>query len=206
MVADGHLTEVPTESVYSGVVSLRGLRACIFLGELNNMPAWGTDISSAYLCAKTSELVCIEAGPEFGALAGHLLIIDKALYGLQLSGKAFNHLLIDVLRSLGFEPSKAEPSIFMRPCPDKTKDVYEYVASFVDDLCFVTANPESFLEELQSNSVYDFKLKGSGVVNFHLRCGFACDSTGTLCMDTGRYVDKMCDNYSRLFPGSPISK
>ena len=26
VVADGHLTAVPTESVYSGVVSLRGLR------------------------------------------------------------------------------------------------------------------------------------------------------------------------------------
>lgn len=46
------------------------------------MPGLGTNISLAYLCAKTSELVCIEAGPEFVALAGHLLIIDKALYGL----------------------------------------------------------------------------------------------------------------------------
>ena len=43
VVADGHLTDVPTESVYSGVVSLRGMRACIFLGELNDMKAWGTD-------------------------------------------------------------------------------------------------------------------------------------------------------------------
>ena len=105
VVADGHLTAIPAESVYSGVVSLRGLRACIFLGELNDMPGWGTDISSAYLCAKTSEKVCIRAGPEFGKLAGHLLIVDKALYGLRLSGKAFNHLLTDVLDSLGFKSS-----------------------------------------------------------------------------------------------------
>ena len=87
LVADGHLTDIPLESVYSGVVSLKGLRACIFLGELNGMEAWGTDISSAYLCAKTSEKVCIRAGPEFGPLAGHLLIIDKALYGLKSSGR-----------------------------------------------------------------------------------------------------------------------
>ena len=37
VVAEGHLTEVPIESVYSGVISLRDLRACIFLGELNGM-------------------------------------------------------------------------------------------------------------------------------------------------------------------------
>ena len=126
VVADGHLTEVPTESVYSGVVSLRGLRACIFIGELNGTPAWGTDISSAYLCAKTSEKVCIEAGPEFGSQAGRLLIVDKALYGLCLSRKAFNQLLTDVLHSLGFEPTRAKPSIYIRPCPDPTNDIYEY--------------------------------------------------------------------------------
>ena len=75
------------------------------------MQACGTDINSAYLCAKISEKVCIEAGPEFCALAGHLLIINKALYGLHLLGKDFEHILTDVLRSLGFEPSKEEPSI-----------------------------------------------------------------------------------------------
>jgi hypothetical protein len=34
-VADGHLTEVPINSVYSSVVSLRGLSMLIFLAELN---------------------------------------------------------------------------------------------------------------------------------------------------------------------------
>ena len=37
VVANGHLTATPTESVYSGVVSLRGLRMCLFIGELDSM-------------------------------------------------------------------------------------------------------------------------------------------------------------------------
>jgi hypothetical protein len=37
LVADGHLTEVPLESVYSGVVSLRRFRLVLFLAELNNI-------------------------------------------------------------------------------------------------------------------------------------------------------------------------
>jgi hypothetical protein len=57
------------------------------------MTPWATDIGNAYLEAKTTEKVCIKAGPEFGELQGNLLIIDKALYGLRLSGKAFNQLL-----------------------------------------------------------------------------------------------------------------
>ena len=34
LVAGGHLTDTPIESVYSGVVSLRSLRLVIFLAEL----------------------------------------------------------------------------------------------------------------------------------------------------------------------------
>ena len=85
VVADGHLTATPIESVYSGVVLLRGLRTCLFIGELDGMEPWTTNIGNAYLEALTNEKVCIRAGPEFGDLEGHLLIIYKALYGLKAS-------------------------------------------------------------------------------------------------------------------------
>ena len=34
-VADGHKTDIPLESVYSGIVTLRGLKIAVFLVELN---------------------------------------------------------------------------------------------------------------------------------------------------------------------------
>ena len=37
LVADGHLTKEPMETVYSGVVSIRNLRLAMFLAELNNL-------------------------------------------------------------------------------------------------------------------------------------------------------------------------
>src|SRR5688572_32317813 len=40
LVADGHLTDLPVESVYSGVVSLRGLRMFLFISELNALVVW----------------------------------------------------------------------------------------------------------------------------------------------------------------------
>ena len=56
-VAGGHLTPIPVESVYSGVISLRGVRLLIFLTELNDMHTWATDIGNAYLEAYTKESV-----------------------------------------------------------------------------------------------------------------------------------------------------
>ena len=41
LVADGHLTPEPVESIYSGVVSLRNLKLVIFLGKLSNLELWG---------------------------------------------------------------------------------------------------------------------------------------------------------------------
>ena len=61
VVADGHLTVTPAESVYSGVVSLRGLCTCLFVSELDGIEPWATDIENAYLEAFTSKNVCIRA-------------------------------------------------------------------------------------------------------------------------------------------------
>jgi hypothetical protein len=49
MVAGGHRTEMPVNSVYSGVVTLAGVRIVTFLAEHNGMELWGTDIGNAYL-------------------------------------------------------------------------------------------------------------------------------------------------------------
>jgi hypothetical protein len=49
MVADGHLMDIPLESMYSGVISLRGLRIVTFLSKLNGLDLWATDINNAYL-------------------------------------------------------------------------------------------------------------------------------------------------------------
>jgi hypothetical protein len=68
MVADGHLTDIPLENVYSGVVSLCGLRIITFLAKLNGLDLWATDIGNAYLEAFTMEQNYIIAGPEFGQL------------------------------------------------------------------------------------------------------------------------------------------
>ena len=84
LVADGHLTKEPVESIYSGVVSLRSLRMVVFLSQLNNLEIWGADVGNAYLEAYTDEKLCIIAGPEFKELQGHLLIMVKALYGTVL--------------------------------------------------------------------------------------------------------------------------
>jgi hypothetical protein len=45
-------------------------------------------------------------------------------------------------------------------------NLYEYVATYVDDLCLGMLDPKSFTDTLQKK--YNFKLKGTSPIDFHL--------------------------------------
>ena len=197
LVAGGHLTDTPIDSVYSSVVSLRGIRILAFLAELNDLELWATDIGNAYLESYTKEKVYIKAGPEFGDREGHTLVIVKALYGLKSSGLRWHERFADVLRDMGFFPSRAETDIWMR---DKG-DHYEYIAVYVDDLMILSKRPQDITNILIEK--HCFKLKGTGPVSFHLGCDFFRDEDGNLCFAPKKYIEKTCENYRRIFGTQP---
>ncbi len=199
-VAGGHLTDPPKESVYSSVVSLRSIRIICFLAELNGLELMAADIGNAYLEAYTKEKVAFIAGPEFGPLAGHTLIIKKALYGLRSSGARFHEKCADTLRDLGFEPTYADPDVWIRDAGD----VYEYVATWVDDLLVAMKNPKEFMDALQAEP-YKYKLKGVEEPKYHLGGDFFRDSDGTLCYGAQTYIRRLVQDYSRLFDEEPSS-
>ena len=199
LVADGHLTEVTTESTYSSVVSLRGLRLVSFLSELNDLEVWGADVGNAYLEAETREKLYIVAGPEFGERQGHILVIHKALYGCKLSGKMWNEKFAETLREEGFTPTKAEESIWMRPTSDGKK--YEYIAVYVDDLLMAMENPAAFVEVLRSKHKY--KLKGVGPISYHIGLDYERDKDGTLVQIPKKYIQKMMDSYQNMYGELP---
>ena len=194
MVADGHLT-LPSDDSYSSVVSLRTLRICIVLGELNGLDIGVGDIGNAYLEAKTDERVYIIAGPEFGELAGHTLVIAKALYGLRTSGARFHEELASKLGPMGFVPSKADPNLWMRDAGDH----WEYLAVYVDDLMAIMKDPDKFFAELSELYI----LKGLGQPKYHLGGDFFRDKDGTLAWGAHTYVKKMLVNYEIMFGSLP---
>jgi hypothetical protein len=136
----------------------------------------------------------IIAGPEFGQLEGHYLVIIKALYGLCTSGPRWHERFTDCLCNEGFSPCKAEPDIWMR----LNGNLYEYVATYVDDLCLRTLDPKSFTDTLQKK--YNFKLKGTGPIYFHLGQSFSWNDDGEMEISAKCYVDKMF-NFMGRNPG-----
>jgi hypothetical protein len=98
-----------------------------------------------------------------------------------------------------FPPCKTEPDIWMQPAMDMS--CYEMVAVYVDDLAFGMKDPRKFLENLETK--HKFKLKGSGPISFHLGCDFECDQDGTLSMVPRQYIERMVNQYERMFSCKP---
>ena len=169
----------------------------MFLAELNGLETWAMDIGNAYLEAKTKEKIYIKAGPEFGELEGHTLVIFKSLYGLCSSGLHWHEHFADCLREMGFKACKAEPDIWMR----KNGEIYEYIAVYVDDLAIAAKDPKSITETLQKK--YRFKLKGTGPIKYHLGMNFFRNREGTLCIAPRKYLERMEETYERLFGSKP---
>jgi len=164
LVAGGHMTNPPSEEAYSSVVTLKGMRICIFLAKLNGLLIMVGDVGNAYLEAKTRELIYIIAGPEFGPLEGKILLIDKALYGLKTSGARYREHFADYLRSKGWKQSKADPDIWMMDMGTH----WEYLCTYVDDLIIMSKDPQKFMDEVQKT----FKMKGVGPPTYHLGSDF----------------------------------
>jgi hypothetical protein len=103
------------------------------------------------------------------------------------------------MKAEGFTSCKLEPEIWMRSSADNAK--YEYVGLYVDNLAMAMDNPKTFLDILINK--YNFKLKGSGEISFHLGCNFFRDEDGTLCMKPEKYISKMVQGYKQMFGCTP---
>jgi hypothetical protein len=109
--------------------------------------------------------------------------------------------LSDTLYELGFTPSKADGDIWMRPTKDGAK--YEYIAVYVDDLAMALENPEQLIGILMDPKKYNFKLKGTGPLSYHLGADYSRDKDGTLVQSPKKYIDKMMAQYQAMFGELP---
>lgn len=157
MVAGGHTTDTPSTITYSSVVSRDSVRIALTIAALNDLDILSCDIQNAYLTAKCRERIYTKAGPEFGSDAGKWMIVTRALYGLKSSGAAFRALLADTLREAGYESTKADPDVWIRPAvkPDGF-EYYELVLCYVDDVISISHKPMETMDMIRKR----FTLKG----------------------------------------------
>ena len=197
LVAGGHLTAPPTEDIYSSVVAPESVCILVFLAEHNNLVLYMGDIGNAFLYGLTREKLYAVAGPEFGPeIQGRILVFKQSIYGLRTSAARFHEHCSDMLRQLGFIPSKADPDLWMR---DKD-DHYEYMGVYVDDLIIASRTPKDIIREVE----HFYILKGVGPPEFYLGADFGKikgpfnEKGETTTWSAKTYLKNVCDKIEQL--------
>ena len=156
LLTDGHTTAPPSSITYSSVVSRESLTIAFILALLNDLDMFAFDIGNAYVNDKFREKIWIEAGTEFGTENIMLMIIERALYGLNSSGAACRARLSEPLMLLGYKSSGEYANVWMKQDfnPNRIR-YYKYMLCYVDDLFHICFNPKEDMDAL--NIIYRLK-------------------------------------------------
>ena len=122
----------------------------------------------------------IIAGAEFEELEGFILIFNKALYGLKSSGKRMAERSYDIIKDMGFMPSKADPSVWVRE--NKDMKCYEYITTDADDLCTAAQDPGKIIQILKED--YKLKVKRDRPLTHHLGADYTRHKKQESCLQT----------------------
>ena len=146
LVAGGHL--VSLRGIHSRSTVVRGVSVRILdvIAHSRNYSILCGDIGNAFITAPCLEKVWSRCGPEFGELEDYVVIIEKALYGLKSSARAFRLFLADYIRKLGFFPSRCDRDVWMRMREEG--DGYDYVCTHVDDFKVWAKHPERWAKTI----------------------------------------------------------
>ncbi|CAI7914036.1 unnamed protein product [Closterium sp. NIES-54] len=127
---------------FSPTPKMTTLRVLLHVAAQRDYELHSLDFSTAFLQGSLHEEIWLRRPPGFTGLfpAGTQWSLRRPVYGLRQAPREWHDTLRMTLAALGFAPSTADPSLFLRT--NATLPPF-YVLVYVDDLVFATADTEA---------------------------------------------------------------
>ncbi|CAI7917580.1 unnamed protein product, partial [Closterium sp. NIES-54] len=127
---------------FSPTPKMTTLRVLLHVAAQRDYELHSLDFSTAFLQGSLHEEIWLRRPPSFTGPfpAGTQWSLRRPVYGLCQAPREWHDTLRTTLAALGFAPSTADPSLFLRT--DTTLPPF-YVLVYVDDLVFATADTEA---------------------------------------------------------------
>ncbi|CAI7803026.1 unnamed protein product [Closterium sp. NIES-54] len=127
---------------FSPTPKMTTLRVLLHVAAQRDYELHSLEFSTAFLQGSLHEEIWLRRPPGFtGSFpAGTQWSLRRPVYGLRQAPREWHDTLRTTLAALGFAPSTADPSLFLRT--DATLPPF-YVLVYVDDLVFATADTEA---------------------------------------------------------------
>ena len=134
IVAKGYTEEInDNDDIFASTPIFCVLRMLLVLALCNNWICLTGDISTAFLhaAAATADLFMYPPAEFYNAFDQIVWRLNKAIYGLRSSPKAWQNHLAEVMQQLGLRRLVSEPNVYATPGGDA------YILCYVDDLLFI---------------------------------------------------------------------
>ncbi|CAI7879710.1 unnamed protein product [Closterium sp. NIES-53] len=127
---------------FSPIPKMTTLRVLLHVAAQRDYKIHSLDFSTAFLQGRPHEEIWLRRPPGFtGSFpTGTQWSLRRPVYGLRQAPREWHDTLRTTLAALGFVPSTADPSLFLRT--DTSLPPF-YVLLYVDDLVFATADTEA---------------------------------------------------------------
>jgi hypothetical protein len=162
---------------FSPVIKPATVRLVLSIAVSRSWDIHQIDISNAFLHGNLDESAYMQQPPGFvdPSRPDHVCKLQKAIYGLKQSPRAWYSRLSDRLCQLGFLPSQADTSLFVFHSGALTI----YMLVYVDDIVIVSSSTLATQRLLQQLSA-SFPVKDLGPLNYFLGIKVASNSGGML--------------------------
>ena len=120
------------------------------------------DVYNAYVNADLDESIYMRQPQGYIQISDqHILKLNKAMYGLKQSGRAWYKCLSTAMDKIGFSKSKSDGPVFYR----HARKGFAIIAVAVDDLTITTKNAD-IIQEIKIDLMKIFKMKDLGELHW----------------------------------------
>ncbi|MFS7942760.1 putative RNA-directed DNA polymerase [Helianthus anomalus] len=150
---------------FSPVVKSSTIRVVLTLATIHKWHLKQLDVNNAFLNDNLTETVFMEQPPGFQDpnRPNHVCKLNRAIYSLKQAPHAWFQRLSSFLITLGFQCSRADPSLFIF----NHDGTLIYILVYVDDI-IITGNNERFITSFTNRLHKEFKIKDLGSLSFFL--------------------------------------
>jgi len=188
--------EVDYSETYAPVVRHASLRLLFFLAVKYDLDIDHMDAISAFLQGELSEEIYVTQpeGFKIKNKEHYVYKLNKAIYGLKQSGRAWNNKLHSALVDIGLQRSSRDHCVYF----DVNKHKMIIVAAYVDDL-LIFANDTEEKKKLKQELIKRFKIKDFGPVKSCLGIRITRDrKKSKLTLDKQKYTEEILSKFNML--------
>ena len=150
---------------FSPVAKLNTVRVLLSLAANLDWPLHQLDMKNAFLHGNLDEEVYMDIPPGYTGSSGNKIVckLERALYGLKQSPRAWFGRLSSAMRKYGYRQSNSDHTLFLKHRQSKVTALIVYV----DDM-IITGDDADEISRLQEQLSTEFEMKNLGGLKYFL--------------------------------------